>query len=336
MLITKTQRSPAEFEQIKSMIQKNHTFVNVFRKDWTKNVIDDLSNRLYGKIPRNFLINLSGLIGTPTGIFKSTLGLQLALTLDPMFTIVKRVAFSINELLDLVRNNTEFKFTYTEYAKFVDEYKGAYDVYDIQDGSINEDGIEYRYLVLLKKLIFFLDEKTRTLKMGGMLRLQNLVDTCRQRQICFITCGVDSYDLSFSTYDLMRIQESSDDYLPEKQVRYAVYDRQRDLFYGYFKWNIWELSDPLWNNVFDEYSQLKTKFQRIAISQQISSMDYKDYGEKIIEHPQFDKCFSYTKDGKKRLLTKMLKLLVVKEYPDFTNDEREYIMSEVKLSIDIE
>lgn len=326
-------RTPVETEQIKAMLYKNDTYINVFRKDWTKNVIDDLSYRLYGKIPRNFLINITGGIGTSTGIFKSTLGIQIAFTLDPMFTIKDRVAFSVNELLDLVKYNTEFKFSYLEYLRFVESYKGAYDVYDINDGSLNSNGDELKYLVLLKKLIFFLDEQTKDLRVGGMMRLQNLVDTCRQRQICFITCGVNSYDLGFSTYDLMRVQESSDIYLPDKQVRYAVYDRQRDWYYGYFKWNIWKLSDPKWKQIFDEYSVKKTDFQRIAMNQQTSQMDYKQYAEKIMEMPEYQKCFITYQNGNTKLQPKLLKLLIMKTYPDFTHLEREYILSEIKLML---
>ena len=104
----KPARSPVEKQQILMTIEKYPSFVNCFTNDWTDIVLKDLFNRMYGKIPRNFLVNISGLIGTPSGIFKSSMGLQIALKLDPTFDLKKRVAFSVNKLLDKLNKNTEY------------------------------------------------------------------------------------------------------------------------------------------------------------------------------------------------------------------------------------
>lgn len=322
----KVLRTQAEKEQISKLFNDNYTFMNVFKKDFTNNVMNDLHYRMHGRIPRNFLINISGLIGTPTGIFKSTLGVQIALSLDKTFNLKTRVAFTINDLIEKIQDNTELKLTKIEYESFKKSYKGSYEVYQ-------KYGDDYDYDVLLTKLIFFLDEQTRTLKTGSIIRLQNLVDTCRQRQICFITCGVDSYDFNFSTYDLLRVQETHDQYLPKKIVHYAVYDRARDIYYGYFKWNIWELTQQFWNNIFSEYSQLKTDFQRRVLSQQISTMDYDNYADEIMGLEEFSKCFSFNKDGSERFLSSLCKALIIKTYPDFTNQERDTILSEIKFKL---
>lgn len=323
-------RTPAEKEQIRKLILENPTFINVFNKDWTKNVIDDLSYKLYGKIPRNFLINISGLIGTPTGIFKSTLGLQIALTLDNTFTLQNRVAFTINSLIDKVRDNSEFYMTDYQLYKFKDEYEGEYEIHKLKKPIYNFQNELCNNLVLLRKMIFFLDEQTKSLKTGSLVRLKNLIDTCRERQLCFITCGVDSYEMNFSTYDLQRIQESHDNYLPKKTVQYAVYDRERDIYYGYFKWNITPLTDLNWNNFWKKYSILKTEFQRNVMQQQINSMDYEDYAMEIIESEDFDKCFVETKTGE-RLLISLLRSLIIKKFPDLTNQERDTILAEVRI-----
>lgn len=328
----RTNRSPAEIVQIEEMIRTERTFINVFKYDWTKKVLDDLHYRLYGKIPRNFLVNISGLIGVPTGIFKSTLGLQLALQLDPFFTLKQRVAFSINQLLDKVKQYSEYNLCNKCYVQFMKDYKGTY---ELQDDTSNVqcnncENVSDR-LVLLTKLIFFLDEQTRTLKTGGIVRLQNLVDTCRQRQICFITCGVDQYEMSFSTYNLKRIQESHDDYLPEKRVRYGVFDDDRQIFYGYFQWDIIPLTDMFWSRFWNEYSKIKTDFQRIAISQQTQAQNYEEYAQEIIDSDDFLKCFKITKRGDKQMQSSLVKLLIEKMFPDLTINERMMILSEIKM-----
>jgi hypothetical protein len=329
----KVGRSDAEVIQITDLLRNDRTFVRVFREDWTQKVLDDLRGKLYGKIPRNFLINIGGLVGSVTGIFKSTLGLQIALTLDPLFNLKQRVAFSINELLDKVKNNSEYVLCNVCYYNFIRDYKGTYEDYDKTGEKCENCDNMADKLILLTKLIFFLDEQTRTLKTGGIVRLQNLVDTCRQRQICFICCGVEQYDMSFTTYSFKRIQESNDDYLPKKRVRYGVYDDNRRIYYGYFQWDITPLTDPFWNSFWKEYSVMKTDFQRVAISQQTQSMNFEEYAEEIIDSEDFVKCFKITKKGDKILQSSLVKNLIVKRYPDITAEERSHILSEIKMML---
>lgn len=304
----------------------------MFQEDWTGKVMQDLHYKLYGKIPRNFLINIGGLVGSLTGIFKSTLGLQIALSLDPQFNLKQRVSFSINQLLDKVKKNTEYNLCNVCYYKFSKDFQGTYEVYD--DFSKNKcDNCENMSdkLILLTKMIFFLDEQTKTLKVGGLTRLQNLVDTCRQRQICFITCGVEQYDMSFTTYNLKRVQESHDDYLPAKRVRFGVYDDARQIYYGYFQWDITPLTNPLWNSFWQEYSKMKTDFQRVAISQQTQAQNFEEYAQEIIDSDDFLKCFKVTKKGDKIMQSSIVRNLIFKRFPDLTADDRENILAEIKL-----
>jgi len=326
-----------EVEQIKITIQQNSTFYKIFTENWTDNVLEDLKYRLYGRIPRNFIINISGLIGTPTGIFKSTMGLQIALALDPRFNLNQRVAFSINQLLDKVKNNSEYVLCNRCYYNFTKTYNGTYETYPQKKEMKCEncDNVADS-LILLTKLVFFLDEQTKTLLRGGLVRLQNLVDTCRQRQICFISCGVEQYGMNFTTYSLKRVQESADDYLPEKRVRYAVYDDERQVYYGYFQWDVTPLTDPHWKLFWKEYSVMKTDFQRIAIAQQTQMANFEEYAQEIVDSEEFIKCFVERKNGEKVLQSGLLRNLIYKRYPDLTHNERSMIFSEVKLIINDE
>ena len=293
--------------------------------------MDDLKGKMFGKIPRNFLINIGGQIGNLTGIFKSTLGLQMALDIDPFFNLKQRVAFSINELLDKVKNNSEYVLCNVCYHDFKKTFSGTYEEHykkgDVCENCSNESDV----LILLTKLLFFLDEQTRTLKIGGLIRLQNLVDTCRQRQIAFICCGVDQYDMSFTTYNLKRVQESHDDYLPKKRVRYGVYDDARRIYYGFFQWDITPLTDPNWKSFWKEYSVMKTEFQRIAISQRTQSQNYEEYAEEIINSEDFVKCFKTTKKGDRVLQSALVRNLIYKTYVDLTGEDRDNILAEIKM-----
>lgn len=334
MVKVKTQRSPAETEQIRQLLITDNTFKNVFTKDWTGNVMNDLRGRLFGKIPRNFVVNITGLIGTPTGIFKSAMGLQIALALDPTFNIRQRVAFSVNELLDKIRYHSEYQLCNRCFLKFINSYVGTYETYDFnKDERCNNCDNIANKSVLLTKLIYFLDEQTKTLKTGGLIRLMNIVDTSRQRQLCFITCGVEGYDLSFTTYNLKRIQESNDDYLPKKIVRYSVRDETRNIYYGFFKWNITPLTDPFWKRIWDEYSIVKTNFQRIAMAQQTTQMNLEDYAQEIIDSDDFLKCFKTLRDGRKTFQPSLARNLIYQRFSDLTSEERNMILSQIKMNL---
>lgn len=302
-------------------------------KDWTKIVIDDLQYRLNGKIPRNFVVNISGNVGTPTGIFKSSMGLQIALHLDPTFTLQQRVAFSVNQLLEKLQDYSEYKLCNKCFLDFSKTWRGDYEYYSRKDKKdIECDNCERiaQTDVLLRKMIFFLDEQTKTLKQSGLIRLSNIIDTGRQRQICFITCGVDQYGMNFTTYNLRRVQESHDDYLPEKKVRYAVYDDDRSIYYGYFDWDITPLTNLDWKSFWSEYSKMKTEFQRIAIAQRIQSENYEDMAEKVMNHPDFIKCFHQQKNGQQVLRSRLVASLIEKIFSDITNQSRSNILSEIK------
>lgn len=330
----KTNRTRAEVVQIHALLQQNSSFYKVFQEDWSETVIEDLRNRLYGKIPRNFLVNIGGLIGTPTGVFKSTLGLQLALLLDPFFNLKQRVGYSINQLLDKVRDNSEYSLCNKCYFEFQKTFKASYEEHPIQtEEQCNNCNNVADKMILLTKMIFFLDEQTKTLKQGGLIRLQNLVDTCRQRQICFLTCGVEQYGMHFTTYQLKRVQESSDDYLPEKRVRYAVYDDERDIYYGYFQWDITPLTDENWLKVFKDYSKMKTDFQRVAIAQQTQSVNFEEYAQEIINSDDFQKCFKLQKNGSTTLQSALVRNVIFQRYPDMTNQERDNILAQIKMEV---
>lgn len=324
----KVQRTPAETEQIKLLLERNMSFRKVFRDDWTENIMNDLWYSLFGKIPRNFVVNISGMIGTPTGIFKSTMGLQMALRLDRNFDLHNRVAFSIEELLHKVMNYSEYDFCTRCYKEFAMRYHGTYEMQE-KDSVCRGCRNQARHRVLLTKMIFFLDEQTRTLRRGSLNRLINLIDTCRQRQICFITCGVDQYDVNFTTYSLKRVQESSDDYLPKKIVRYAIYDETHQIYYGYFQWNVTPLTDPFWSVFWDKYSDMKTEFQRKAIQQRTQANDFRSKAQVVLEDDDFDLCYRTLKNGEERLQTNMVRNIIFRHFPDLTNEERNFILSEV-------
>lgn len=256
--------------------------------DYTNILIDEISGFLNGSIPRNFVINIGGLIGRDTGIFKTSLGLQVSLKLDPYFNIKERVAFTPNQLNEKIKLHGKN----------------------------------------LRKAIFFLDERTKDLKKSATMRLSNIIESCRERQFCFILVGVSEDIFTISDYFLKRVGESSDSYLPKKTVYYSVSKKidNRNMYRGYIKWNITPLSNNKWNKIWnEEYMPLKQQFQQMAIEQNITAMPLKQISLEFMKSEGFEICIK--ESGK--INKQSLKKEIYKRFPDVTADERDYIYVEV-------
>lgn len=190
-----------------------------------------------------------------------------------------------------------------------------------------------------KKQIFLLDERVRDFKQGAELRLANIIESCREKQLCFILCGVPELTFTFSDYHFERLGESSDEYMNKsfkvnneeiisgkKTVYYLVKkitENQR-YYRGYLKWNITSLENKKWNDYWSEYMILKRQHQTNAINSSLTGFDFKRESEKLIKSESFKECFMNDK-----LSHQQVKSTVYSMYPDHTIEERRMIYSEV-------
>ena len=96
------------------LAKTNQSFYDVWKQklDITEYLFSELREIMYGRIPRNFVINIKGNIGRQTGIFKSSMGCQIALDLDPTFNVEERVGFTPNQLLDKIKMYAKTKQIY--------------------------------------------------------------------------------------------------------------------------------------------------------------------------------------------------------------------------------
>jgi len=260
------------------------------KMNMTEVVLKELDYILNGPIPRNFVINFRGLIGRKTGIFKSSFALQLAFMLDPTFNIAERVAFTANELNELIKQHST------------------------------------------RKQIFFLDEQTHDLKISATMRLANIIESCRERQLCFILVGVDEMRIKLSDYYFERIGESNDKLLPNKTIFYAIkktFDN-KDVYRGYFKWNVTPLTNKLWVKIWDEYMIKKSIYEKQATDQMLTGFPIAKIGSQIILNDNFDQCIRINTKGKEIIDIGILRNLVYKLFPDVTSDERTMLVNEVK------
>lgn len=204
----------------------------------------------------------------------------------------------------------------------------------------------YDLLVKVKKYakqrqIFMLDEVIHDFKMSSEQALANIINSCRERQLCFIVCGIPEYNLTFSDYQFQRIGESSDDllttkvkingeviYTGKKTVYYAVskkIDFER-VFMGLYIKDLVPLTDKRWARFWSEYMILKRKHQAQATARQLTGgFDFKNESQFILKSSRYThNCL----EGGVVIKSKV-KNLVRELYPDLTNEERSMIYTEV-------
>lgn len=286
-----------EKQDVKDLADANPSFYqNVLKNkiNLTETIEEELRNIMYGKIPRNFIINIKNCVGSPTGVFKSSFGLQFfCLKLDPTFVVKDRVAFTANQLNDLIKKNAD------------------------------------------RKQIFVLDERVHDLKQSAEVRLANIAESCRERQICLVLVGVAEKFLNISHYHFERFGESSDEFLPDKTVYFLVkkITETKKIYRGYIKHNITPLNDKLWNHTWGEYMRLKSEHQEKVIQQQLTGFDFEHKAKELMEkHKEFISGNCITKSG--NLDKSLIRNLIYKEMPDVTNDERKMVFIEITCNQD--
>lgn len=281
--------TPAERDDLIDLALNFPSVKLAIRNDITIDFLRDLRYRLFGKIPRNWVVNVQGLIGTPAGVFKSALGLNIARATDPTFnlnTLTERVAFTPHQLIQLV------------------EHYGA------------------------KKQVFVLDEHIHDLKFSAQYQLQNIVEQCREHQLCFVFCGVPKDTYTFSTYVLERCDESRDEYLPKKRVRFLVRRPDTNRFRGVVIWDIPPLGiDKEWTAIWDKYMVLKNEHQLRVKKGQISGFDFKSASHYFIEH--IGTYLIMNKLGEYKVNRAMLEMDIYHRHPDLTNQERKFVYTSV-------
>lgn len=295
----------SEKDDVAELYRQNDSFYrNVILKkyDYSNVVINELKNILFGKIPRNFVINIRGRIGRQTGIFKSTFGLQLALfQLDPYFNVEERVAFTVNELNEKIK----------KYGT--------------------------------SKQLFVLDEQVKDLKQSAEIRLQNIVNSCRDKQLSFIFIGVGERFLTFSDYHFERFGESDDKYLNkeiqigntkfitgDKTIMYLVKKITEGSHYyrGFIKWKVIPFTNKKWRDFWKIYYQRKQEHEQKAMKQILTGYDFEIKAKDVMKCKEFLEICVKTKEGI-TIDKGKLKNLIYKQMPDNTNEERQMVYREI-------
>jgi len=181
-----------------------------------------------------------------------------------------------------------------------------------------------------RKQIFMMDEALRDLKFGNELITSNIIENCREKQLCFVLCGVQERTLTFSDYFLDRIGESSDSYLPKKTVYFSVSKEIefKKEYRGYISINLPPLlkdKNDDWNNMWKEYMFLKDEHEKKVIKQQVTGFDFEERANRILKNK---KIIEAVFDGVK-INRQLLKNIIYKIYPDITNDNRKMIYTHI-------
>jgi len=232
---------------IKELVNENRSFydsiISAEKNDYTNTLMNELRSIFYSQIPRAFILNVRGRIGRLSGIFKTAMGLQIALSIDDDFSVEERVGFTPDDLLQKVKATKGRQKIF-----FLDEY-----INDLKVGAL--------------------------LRMRNVM--ENCRESQYNFICCGIpeqTITYTDYTLErVGESDDAVLPDKTVYYSVKKNVDW------RSFYRGYFKWNIIPLSNAKWKSVWDTYSKMKREHQDNVINSQVSHIDYHSKAEWMLE-----------------------------------------------------
>jgi hypothetical protein len=246
----------SEMQDVKDLASTNTSFMNnVIKKriDYTAILKDELLNILYGKIPRNFIINIKSCIGSPTGVFKSSLGLQFAIELDPTFNVFERVAFTPNQLNDLIKKHAKRRQIFVLDEQVRDLKMSA----ETRLANIAESCRERQICIIMVGVA----ERFMTISHYHLERFGESDDDHLPKKTVY--------------YILKKIVES------------------KRVYRGYIHHDITPLTDVSWRTIWDDYMQLKSDHQDAAIKQEITGFNFEKKAKELASEKEFvEGCFN--------------------------------------------
>ena len=243
-----------------------YDYVIVEKENVTGQILTELDTILNGKIPRNFVIMIKGGIGRQSGIFKSCLGHQLALKLDPTFTYEERVGFTINELTDKIKKYGGKKQIYVLDERVRDLKTGAFIRLANIIESCREDQLSF-IVIGIPDTNFVMPD------------------------YCFERLGESDDD---------ELPKKTVYYSVRKDFENKRHYR------GFLRWNITELSDKQWGEYWNEYMTHKKVHQERAKKQELTGFDFKKHSNALMKSNEFRGCIDFDRGKLKKQLVKNL------------------------------
>lgn len=278
----------------------NRSFYDVwrYRIDMTDTIFNELLGILHGKIKRNFCIVIKGGIGSQSGVFKSSLGCQLALALDPTFSVKERVSFTPNELIEKVKTYATQRQIFLMDERVRDFKMSA----ELRLANIIDATRER----MLSFILIGIPDSRLTFSTYDFERMGESDDSYLNEKINIF--GEEIYTGKKTVF-----------FLAKKVTEF------RKAYRGYFKWNITSLKDAKWRAFWEEYMEKKREHQQRAIESSLTGFNFKREAQNVIDDERFQNCY----DPHGRMIKAKVKNLVYEMYPDNTAIERKMIETHI-------
>lgn len=228
------------------------------REDWTDILMEELDSIVNSKFPKNFVLNIKGGIGRQMGIFKSALGLQIALKLKPDFNPLTHCAQTYVEINRLVKKHAT---------------RGDLFVLDEQVRDLKRS----QMLHLMNIIESCRERQISFIIIGVPETLRTVSDYMLER---------------FGESDDEHLPAKTVYYSVRKRGSDA------NFYYGFFRWNITPLSDPKWSSIWEQYMQSKSHHQERVIDGTVGQFDFVTYTKEIMSSEDFNFLEYLTDRGK--------------------------------------
>jgi hypothetical protein len=166
--------------------------------------------------------------------------------------------------------------------------------------------------------VFIRDETPDSLKRRAEVEASIMIESLRDSKISIILIKPENIDLCIAHYVLTPLAFSRD----FKYVKVAVMNPNRDFYRGYIVLPIKE-NNPIWN----EYQIRKKEYQKMVTERKVSGFDHRQYADNFIKENR--KVILLCIKGTGKVDRKRLLKYVNDMYPNFTGEERSFVMDDV-------
>src|SRR4030067_2768840 len=183
-----------------------------------------------------------------------------------------------------------------------------------RQGEITEMGKE-------KSQCFVRDETPDSLNKRASVEFSIIAETLRDSRINLVLIKPDMEDNNLATIILEPFMMSRD----ISKIRCAVFNHGSGKYRGYVDVNIHKDS-----KIWQEYMVLKKQFQLDVVKRRVGVFDSTKYSQVFLEKYPPEKYIEETRRGTPKLVQTRLRKYISLDYANLTNEERKYILDDVK------
>ena len=175
--------------------------------------------------------------------------------------------------------------------------------------------------------VFVRDEISRTLRFRSQIEVEQLIETNREQQLCFILIGVPEDIVSSTHYALESVDWDENSEVNRFALKHTKTHKYRGAFLIALPKNKQHKFYTEWN----KYMKRKVSFQQKVRNRMVERFDPTEKAREFTQTENYKICFKLNTKGNIQLNKGKLQVELFKKYSSLTNEERRMISTEINL-----